>query len=264
MLGAPIRALYLGAIVLALCTYLLGKKKDWQGKHLDYRCLSEALRVQFFWKAAGIDNSAADKILRAHQSELDWIGRIIRYTELKALNINDKPSGWKELKFVLREWVDEQFYYFAGDRLKHIPGSAELSENKNRLYSKAAATSLVFGLLMVLAILVLPIFGFRDGQWAQWTPVMRIFSVILLVLSGSLKGYATFMAFAEHARSYEKMGFLFGKGKIEIEKCIDRSSFTDARNVILELGKEALAENGEWIVLHRARPISLPRGIRIG
>ena len=33
-----------------------------------------------------------------------------------------------------------------------------------------------------------------------------------------------------------------------------------ARRVIRELGEEALVENADWVLLHRDRPLGLPKG----
>jgi hypothetical protein len=33
-----------------------------------------------------------------------------------------------------------------------------------------------------------------------------------------------------------------------------------AAALAVELGKEALAEHGDWVILHRERPVELPKG----
>ena len=264
LLEAFIRFFYLGAIIITICTYLVGKKKDWQGKHLDYRFLAEVLRIQFYLKTSGIESSIADHFLNIYQRELDWIRYVIRYTDIKTSDSKKKSFGGKELQFVLDEWVDDQFHFFAGDQKKHSQGAAEFAENKNNFYSKAAVISLVIGLLIVIMMLFSHFIGYRGSEWNHLTFMMRLSSIILLTISGGLKSYATFMAFSEHARSYEKLGFIFGRGKKVLQNCLLSRSFDEGQKIVLELGKEALTENSEWIILHRARPISLPRIIRMG
>ena len=37
------------------------------------------------------------------------------------------------------------------------------------------------------------------------------------------------------------------------------SDMDSARTLVSDLGKEALAEHGDWLMLHRERPIELPK-----
>ena len=34
----------------------------------------------------------------------------------------------------------------------------------------------------------------------------------------------------------------------------------EAQELLIELGKEALGENGDWMLLHRERPLEVPKG----
>ena len=48
--------------------------------------LAEGLRIQIFWRLAGISDAAADHYLRKQRSELDWIRR--------AMRAHDLGPGW--------------------------------------------------------------------------------------------------------------------------------------------------------------------------
>ncbi len=74
--------------------------------------------------------------------------------------------------------------------------------------------------------------------------------------------------YAEHSRQYESMEQLFGAACRQMEDCvrdIERTMTSDpeamarhvarAQHVIFDLGKEALDEHAEWLILHRARPL---------
>ena len=58
--------------------YLWQKRLDAQGRYLDYRALAEALRVQFYWRLAGLNDSAAASYLRKQLDELRWIRDALR------------------------------------------------------------------------------------------------------------------------------------------------------------------------------------------
>ena len=46
-------------------------RREYHRKWLDYRALAEAMRVEFFWKLAGLPQTAADHYLRNLQSEVE-------------------------------------------------------------------------------------------------------------------------------------------------------------------------------------------------
>jgi hypothetical protein len=56
------------------------------------------------------------------------------------------------------------------------------------------------------------------------------------------------------------MYHFFVSAKRLLEKRVENSHWDGAREIIRELGKEALAENGDWFMLHRARPPEVPKG----
>jgi hypothetical protein len=43
-----------------------------------------------------------------------------------------------------------------------------------------------------------------------------------------------------------------------LSKAIDRDDLSEAQTLLRELGREALAENGDWVLLHRQRPLEMP------
>ena len=65
--------IYLLIFTALVGLYLWQKRFDAQGRYLDYRALAEALRVQFYWRLAGLNDSAAASYLRKQLDELRWI-----------------------------------------------------------------------------------------------------------------------------------------------------------------------------------------------
>ncbi len=72
----PVRAVpvvYLG-IFAAVCLVYIGHRRiDAQGRYLDYRAVAEGLRVQFFWRVAGLKDEVCANYLRKQLDELRWI-----------------------------------------------------------------------------------------------------------------------------------------------------------------------------------------------
>ncbi len=98
-------------------------------------------------------------------------------------------------------------------------------------------------------------------SWAAWervdplrldlTPdVWRMLIMGLAAVAAALiYTYADTMALSDEAKQYERMGAIFSTA---LSKENAEPGLLDA------LGKEALAENGEWVLMHRERPVEMP------
>jgi hypothetical protein len=56
------------------------------------------------------------------------------------------------------------------------------------------------------------------------------------------------------------MSVFYNRAKIHLEELIEAKKTVEAQNFIAELGREALIENGDWILTHRDRPLEVPKG----
>jgi hypothetical protein len=74
------------------------------------------------------------------------------------------------------------------------------------------------------------------------------------------EGYIDKMAYTEQIKQYQRMSHLFQLASQHLKAALKGERLQEAERVILELGKEALTENGDWVMLHRARPINVPVG----
>lgn len=77
----------------------------------------------------------------------------------------------------------------------------------------------------------------------------------LPAIGGLLKTYAFTMGYEEQARQYERMAHDFSNVLNRLGTVIDPEEF---KLIIHDLGKEALRENGDWVALHRDRPVKVP------
>jgi hypothetical protein len=78
----------------------------------------------------------------------------------------------------------------------------------------------------------------------------RMVAMGLAAVAGALiYGYAETMALPDESKQYERMARLFDSA---VQKPVADPYLLEA------LGKEALAENGEWVLMHRERPVELP------
>ena len=53
---------------------------------------------------------------------------------------------------------------------------------------------------------------------------------------------------------------MFVQAKEYLSYLLSENRNEDAANFIFELGAEALGESGDWMLLHRERPLEVPKG----
>jgi hypothetical protein len=93
----------------------------------------------------------------------------------------------------------------------------------------------------------------------------------LLVVGAALLAWREKRLYAEHGRQYQAMAELFAAADQQLRKHLDEASVLASRGrqneaersialgqeMVFHLGKEALDEHAEWLILHRARPLEL-------
>jgi hypothetical protein len=238
------------------------ERKNYQNKYQDYRALAEGMRVQFFWGLAQLDASVDDHYLRKQRSELDWICSAIRAWNLPPI-VSEKPNNAEKndagnLADVLKHWIEDQSRYFSH--------AAEREDRRLKKFEPYIRWLLRFGLgvalLMALGLL-LPhpwkeqLHVFLHKHHAVRGGLLTLVS-LLPIGAALLHAFAEKAALSEHAKRYGRMSVLFANAKQRITAMLGRSEFAEARVLIEELGREALAENGDWVILHRERPLEVP------
>ncbi|HYM20664.1 MAG TPA: hypothetical protein VEW28_06635 [Candidatus Kapabacteria bacterium] len=242
---------YLLSLVLAFLWYTYAKRKHYQTKYLDYRALAEGLRVQFFWKYIGLRHTAGDYYIRKQKSELDWIRFAMRTAAIPLIGETSSKNGLSEeelehrLPIIMDSWVDDQAKYYpkaiSGDhrRLKRIEHII------NVLFYLGIALAVV-QLLFEIPHLVKDYFVVATG--------------LAPIAAALLGGFIERNAFIGHIKQYERMAVLFVQGREYLNELLEQRQFKQACDFIFELGSEALAESGDWMLLHRERPLEVPKG----
>lgn len=94
------------------------------------------------------------------------------------------------------------------------------------------------------------------NEWLRSLPIITI--EMLLAIGALLHHYNERMAFYEHAKQYRRMRGIFDQASELINQALQSRNLECARDGLCNLGKEALAESGDWVLLHRERPLELP------
>jgi hypothetical protein len=269
--GATLYMLTLGA---ALGLLFLATRSHWHRKYLNYRAIAEALRVQLFWRLAGLPISVADSYLRVQRGELQGIRCALRFNELPL----EYPSGGRPnagalhgLRLAVEHWVAAQRRYFIGD-----PGDVGNRGRVGRVSSRIAflerwrEKTVWIGALLIAAVLALHaisgLLGQRDPAqiWRQDPQSVRdaviMIGEVLLSVAAALATYEVVQGYTEQRRASRKLGELFSRAEVRLRQAIGRGEVEQGRKILEAIGREALAENADWLVMHRDRPIEFELG----
>jgi hypothetical protein len=85
---------------------------------------------------------------------------------------------------------------------------------------------------------------------------------LLVGLGAVIAGYTEQLAFKAQGRQYERMSLLFEKALLLVNKALDPHpgattpvAIRQIKDLYVELGREAMKENSEWVAIYRQRPI---------
>ena len=78
---------------------------------------------------------------------------------------------------------------------------------------------------------------------------------VFLAIGAALVIYVEKRSFAEDLDQYQRMMVLYSRASRFMEKYIAENNIAGAENLAIELGKEALIENGDWYIIQRSKPL---------
>lgn len=237
--------LFLGGVVLDRMAH----RRDWHRKYIDYRALAEGLRVQRYWRLAGVsaDDSVAfahDNFMQKQDVELGWIRNVMRAAGLDPGPGTGPDMAPVDLDGTIEEWIGAPG---RGGQLAYYQSKcAERSRTvttARRIGNLCLWTGL--GLSAVLAVF------HRLLDVDTSTYVVAIIGV-LAIIAAARESYAYRKADRELIKQYRFMEHLFASARASLDAAGDRRSKCE---ILRELGDAALAEHAEWALMHRERPL---------
>lgn len=244
--------LYLLLFAAGVGLAVLVKRRQWHRKYLDYRALAEGLRVQSYWRRAGVTDPAHpshanEHFIQEQDLELGWIRNVMRAANLEGL-LAPHGGGPSQLDAVIEEWVGTpasagQLHYFRSTAARR----ARQHHNAERLARACLAVGI--GISLVLALFA--------HQWGYETKNVLVVAMGLLsVAAGVHEAYAHKKADKELVKQYRFMERLYAGAR----RRLDAAGDDDQKRAILRvLGEAALAEHVEWTLVHRERPLEHTR-----
>ena len=99
---------FLALFFSGVALHLIGERRQWYRKYLDYRALAEGLRVQIYWNLSGVVNPtsaefAYDSFLNKQDVEVGWIRHVMRSASMRRARGAQPDPGWVD--WVVEQWV---------------------------------------------------------------------------------------------------------------------------------------------------------------
>ncbi len=247
-----VSAAFIGAFLLLFATgslvALIGSRREWHRRYLDYRVLAEGLRVQCYWTIAGVRVThqvrfAYDSFLQKQDVELGWIRHVMRSASLAAAVGGD--AGPARLDWAIQSWIGGD-----GDGDGQLGYYRQRSEQRMRKYrhtTRIGRASLAISLLAAVGLLLID-----DSAPARWNQALLLLMGFAALFAAVRESYSHQLADRELIRQYRFMQQIFARARDRIAASADPQQ---QRRILEALGQAALEEHAEWILTHRERPI---------
>ncbi|WP_457350798.1 hypothetical protein [Roseateles sp. P5_D6] len=248
----------------------LVKERKWQNRFQDYRAVAEAMRVQVFWALGGIPSAVSDQYMRKQRDEMSWISFALRGPALWSIAVALKQAGKPQRDLIEKAWLCDQRDYFSGPDGATGKAMQNHHAHKRNQRLRNVLVGVAFFLTFVLITpLLLQLWQFVSGaplhsleSWNEWLKFEHVHGsfvtaiVLLLALGATVHLVSEKFAFEAHALAYSAMGKLFAQA-IDVAQGRECSTDDAAYQTLLrELGREALAENSDWLEDHRRREVA--------
>jgi len=242
----PLIFAFLAFLVFGIVLAAIARNRQWHRKYLDYRVLAEGLRVQFYWRIAGIHGEghtkfAYDNFLRQRDMELGWIRNVMRV----AGTLGDaKPAAPDRagLDFVIDHWIGSDDR--PGGQLNYYRDKAKLRSRMHVVTESVTIACLWAGIGLAVAL------AFFSQAVSDLRHPFIVLMGVLPLIAGVAEIYTQRKADRELTKQYVFMQHVFANARRRIAEA---GSDAERREVLQGLGDAALSEHAEWILVHRER-----------
>lgn len=254
-------AVYLAFFVLPFLVVIWARRRQIENKFLVYRSLAEALRVQIAWTGGGVRASVADNYQPLHDNEIAWVRHSLKGLAVLAGEPLDSRTAFPReraaaIGWALRTWVQAQARWFA--------------KKVSRLHAKSRCCRVIFlgcmgaGAAVAALLLVQELFPYLPEDMPHWIHGAILVLIVALIACGALaQAYGHQQAYETSARRYEAAGFIFLRAAERAEQGLrrgDPAGLDQAEAALRSLGREALTENVNWLLLSRDHELHVQTG----
>ena len=244
----PLALAFMVLFAVGVGFHVVGERREWHRKYLDYRALAEGLRVQVYWNLAGVVKSRAatfayDNFLQKQDVDLAWIRHVMRSASLRRDRNATPDPRWAP--WVIEEWVGRS--EARAGQLGYYTAKARERARTYRRTELLGQIALWGGIAMAG---LLALFATRLSE--TQAIVLLILMGILPLVAGVRDAYSHKKADKELIRQYRFMAQVFGNARRLLDGTEDLAI---QRRVLKAVGDAALEEHAEWLLMHRERPL---------
>jgi hypothetical protein len=251
-LGAPDAMLwvFLGLFVVGLAIAVAAHRQDWHRKYIDYRALAEGLRVQTFWRRAGLTITgdpefAHDNFMQKQDVELGWIRNVMRWVGLApSRGAREGEDAAEAVEGVIDAWVGKPGQ---SGQLAYYERKAELRA-RHHVRTQALGAACLWAGIGISLLLALFHRNFEPLTRSLLVTTMGALSLLAAVR----EAYAYRKADKELVKQYRFMHRIYRNARLALDAA---QTTQEKREILRALGEAALAEHAEWALMHRDRPI---------
>jgi hypothetical protein len=239
-------AIFLGLFFVGFGLYRLVSHLQWHRKFLDYRALAEGLRVQFYWRLAGVSGQlrndfAYDNFLHKQDVEIGWIRNVMRFAGAPEDRLRRRAA---DVDAVIEHWIGQP------------GGSGQLGYFENRCRSHrrhVTHTDRLVAVTLWAGITITVILALFQRNLTDLTQTGMVAAMgILPLLAAVREAYAHKVAEKELLKQYSFMLDIYRMACFRLARC---ETPEQKRDLLRALGEAALDEHAEWILVHRERPL---------
>jgi hypothetical protein len=248
-LGAPDWMLWCFLLLFAIGVGVAATahRREWHRKYIDYRALAEGLRVQAFWRRAGLAMTgdpefAHDNFMQKQDVELGWIRNVMRQVGL--LPVPPIMDAREAVDEVVDAWVGRPGQ---SGQLAYYERKAALRE-RHHLRTQALGKACLWSSVAISVVLAL----FHGGLSADTRNLLVTTMGVLSLVAAVREAYAYRKADRELVKQYRFMHRIYRHARTALDAA---ASTQERREILRALGEAALAEHAEWALMHRDRPV---------
>lgn len=229
----------------------LASRRDWHRKYIDYRALAEGLRVQRFWRQAGVTAASSgafahDNFMQKKDVELGWIRNVMRVAGMSRMDAAPVADG--ALESVISEWIGAPG---RGGQLDYYTRKTAHRSQMHRITRGLGQACLWAGMAIVIFLAL-----FQGWIGPGYTNLLVAVMAVLGIIAAARESYAYRKGDKELMKQYRYMLGVFADARGKLDTAQDADS---KRDILRALGEAALAEHSEWALMHRERPLENTR-----
>jgi len=249
-------------LAAAFIAYWIARRHNYENRYQDYRAIAEGLRVQNAWQGAGLRHRLVDKAyLRMQEGELQWIRMALRSFYVVCCEGLEEHAA-RLSRSTWEGWIESQIKYYDKARRRERKLARSLSSisvsaiavGVGCFIGAAIALGKSFPCALSLALCSQGVRRMPDFDLFQ--NLLTVPLAMAAILGAVFAHYSEKQNLIGNERRYDRMFYVFVRARSELA-AIEKGEAGTTQAVLYELGRAALIEHADWLIMRRDRPMKV-------